>query len=104
MTRSRSTYAGVFFVALANVLYEMLLTRIFSVTMWYHFAFMAISMAMLGMSAGALGVFLFPGRFPVEKTRQQLSWTALLFAFSIVVSFALHLNLSTASGESLPDP
>jgi len=104
MTPSRSTYAGVFLVALANVMYELLLTRIFSVTMWYHFAFMAISMAMLGMSAGALAVFLFPAYFPKEKTRQQLSWTALLFAFSIVAGLALHLNVSTALGESLPDP
>jgi len=104
MTPSRSTYAGVFLVALANVMYELLLTRIFSVTMWYHFAFMAISMAMLGMSAGALAVFLFPAYFPKEKTRQQLSWTALLFAFSIVIGLAVHLNMSTASGETLPDP
>ena len=62
MNARRSTYAGVFLVALASLMYELLLTRIFSVTMWYHFAFMAISMAMLGMSAGALSIFLFPRR------------------------------------------
>ncbi len=104
ITASRSTYAGVFLVALANLMYEMLLTRIFSVTMWYHFAFMAISMAMLGMSAGALAIFLFPQYFPKTKTHQQLSLTALAFSISIVVSLALHLSLSTTSGDSLPDP
>ncbi|MCU0611935.1 MAG: hypothetical protein MUE60_09120 [Candidatus Eisenbacteria bacterium] len=36
------------------MLLELSLTRIFSVTMWYHFAFMAISIAMLGLSAGAV--------------------------------------------------
>jgi hypothetical protein len=100
---SGSTYAGVFLVALANLMYELLLTRIFSVTMWYHFAFMAISMAMLGMSAGALAIFLFPHRFPEEKTHQHLALTALLFSLSIVISLVLHLSMPTASGESLPD-
>ncbi|HKD42917.1 MAG TPA: hypothetical protein VKB87_21710 [Myxococcaceae bacterium] len=103
-TARGSTYAGVFLVALANLMYELLLTRIFSVTMWYHFAFMAISMAMLGMSAGALAIFLFPRYFPEEKTHRQLSQTALAFSLSIVISLGLHLNMSTASGESLPDP
>ena len=104
MNARRSTYAGVFLVALASLMYELLLTRIFSVTMWYHFAFMAISMAMLGMSAGALSIFLFPRRFPEHRTHAQLCWTALAFAMSIVVCFGLHLVLFTASGEALPDP
>ena len=30
------TYIGIFFVALATLMYEILLTRIFSVTMFYH--------------------------------------------------------------------
>jgi hypothetical protein len=41
-------------------MYEILLTRIFSVTMWYHYAFVAISMALFGMTAGAMLVFYFP--------------------------------------------
>ncbi len=49
-------YLGVALVALATLMYEILLTRIFSVTMWYHFAFMAISVAMFGMTAGALSL------------------------------------------------
>ena len=39
-------YLGLFVVTLATLMYEILLTRIFSVTMWYHYAFMAISIAM----------------------------------------------------------
>ena len=31
---------------------EIALTRIFSVTMWYHFAFVAISVALFGMTVG----------------------------------------------------
>ncbi len=46
MTRGGSgvsgwTYAGLFLVTLSTLMYELLFTRIFSVTMWYHFAFLA---------------------------------------------------------------
>jgi len=50
----KQTYAGLFMIALATLMYEILLTRIFSVTMWYHFAFVAISVAMFGMTVGAI--------------------------------------------------
>ena len=46
------TYLGLFLVALATLTYEILLTRIFSVTMLYHFAFVALSLAMFGMTVG----------------------------------------------------
>ena len=41
----RSTYTGLFLTTLSLLQFELFLTRIFSVTMWYHFAFMAISLA-----------------------------------------------------------
>ena len=47
------TLAGVFVVAAATLMYEILLTRIFSVTMWYHFAFLAVAASLLGMTLGA---------------------------------------------------
>ena len=49
-TPTRFTYLGLFLVALATLTHQVLLTRIFSVTMWYHFAFVAISIAMFGMT------------------------------------------------------
>ena len=58
------TYIGLFLVTLATLMHETLLTRIFSVTMWYHFAFVATSVALFGMTVGALIVYLVPGRFP----------------------------------------
>ena len=60
MTATVRTYAGLFFVALATLMLEILLTRIFSVTMQYHFAFAAVSLAMFGMTLGALIVYLRP--------------------------------------------
>jgi hypothetical protein len=44
------TFAGLFLVTLSTLTYQLLLTRTFSVTMYYHFAFVAISVTMFGMA------------------------------------------------------
>lgn len=87
----RPMYAGLFMVALATLMYEILLTRIFSVTMFYHFAFVAISIAMFGMTLGAMLVYLFPQVFTPEHAPRQLVWSALCFAVTIFFSFLTHL-------------
>ncbi len=90
---SKGTYAGLYMVALATLTYEILLTRIFSVTMWYHFAFVAVSVAMFGMTAGALAVFLYPRYFTAERAHTHMAASGLLFAISIVASFMTHLSI-----------
>ncbi|HET7219359.1 MAG TPA: hypothetical protein VFJ02_14980 [Vicinamibacterales bacterium] len=89
----RSTYAGIFFVALATLMYEILLTRIFSVTMLYHFAFVALSLAMFGMTAGALAVYLAPNVFTTDRVRSQLALAAIAFPITIVLSFLTQLSV-----------
>src|SRR6185436_7914369 len=74
-------------------MYEIGLTRIFSVTMWYHFAFVAISVALFGMTVGALLVHLLPRRFPVESVHRQLWVFSLLFGLAIAVCFAVQLMI-----------
>ena len=54
------TYLGIFATALSTLMLEVLLTRITSVLAWYHLAFFVISLAMLGMTAGAVAVFFSP--------------------------------------------
>jgi len=41
-------------LSLAVLLFEVLVTRILSVTLSYHFAFLAISLAMMGLGASLL--------------------------------------------------
>jgi hypothetical protein len=48
-------YFGIAVTTLASLLLELSLTRIFSVVFYYHFAFLAISIALFGLGAG--GVF-----------------------------------------------
>jgi hypothetical protein len=42
----------IFAASFASLSYELALMRIFSVSLWYHFAFMIMSIAMLALSAG----------------------------------------------------
>jgi len=84
---SRWTYAGIFFVALSTLMFEILLTRIFSVTMWYHFAFVAVSVAMFGLTFGAMLVYRFPAFFRTEFTKQHLAFFGVAFSVTVVLGF-----------------
>ncbi|MBI3940490.1 MAG: hypothetical protein HY315_06615 [Acidobacteria bacterium] len=82
-------YLGLFLTTLSLLQLELFLTRIFSVTMWYHFAFMAISLAMFGLAAGAVLVEL----RGVENARPVLAKAALLFAVSSAACFVAQLYI-----------
>jgi len=91
--KRNSIYLGVFLIALATTALELLLPRIWSVTMWYHFAFVAISLAMFGITSGAIVVFLFPSFFSQEQLCSRLALGSLLFGLSIVLSFLTQLSI-----------
>ena len=91
---------AIFLVSFAVLLSELLLTRIFSVTMFYHLSFMVVSLAMLGFGASGLLVTLLPRRFPEEKLPGQAALSALLFGITSVVAvgicFQLRISLETS--------
>src|SRR5262245_8326825 len=82
-------------------MYEILLTRVFSVTTWYHFAFFAVSVAMFGMTVGALIVYLSPGRFTADRVSYHLSLNSLLFAITAPLSFLAHMTIPFVTDGSL---
>src|SRR5689334_15626614 len=86
-------YLGVLGVAQATLMLELLLTRIISVIAWYHMAFFVISLAMLGMTAGALFVFFAPRLFTSEQIALRLEQSALGFALAIPVSATIALSM-----------
>jgi len=92
-TATPAVFGGLFFITLGTLMYEVLLTRIFSVTMWYHFAFVAVSVALFGMTVGALIVYLNPRHFPDEATRERLAQASLLFSITMVLSFITQLAI-----------
>src|SRR5258708_15796789 len=79
---------------------ELPLTRIFSVTMYYHFAFMAISIALFGLSASGVYVFLMRDRWRDVPPDRLLAAHAV--AFSVVTLLALAALVRLPVG--LPHP
>ena len=69
MRDSRWLSAGLFAATFATLLVEILDARLLSVLTWYHLSFLAVSLAMLGMAAGAIHVFLAGDRYEGEDQR-----------------------------------
>jgi hypothetical protein len=69
--------------------------------MYYHFAFVAISVTMFGMAVGALLVFLRPQTFVRDRTHRHLALAASAFAITIVLSYLTHLAIPFVLESSL---
>ena len=72
---------------------EVLLTRITSVLAWYHLAFFVISLAMLGMTAGAVAVFLLPRLFADEDIPARLGQSALAYAVTSPIAVGMAMSI-----------
>jgi hypothetical protein len=79
-------WTGIGIVSLSVLLTELLLTRLFSVTLYYHFAFMAVSLALLGLGFSGILVFLFAPRFPAERLYVQIAWLSVGSAVAVVLA------------------
>lgn len=66
------TRISVFLITLSGLILEVGLTRIYSASIWYHFAFVAISVALLGWGLGGFAVHL------LKRTRRLSMTTAAL--------------------------
>ncbi|MFH1386571.1 MAG: hypothetical protein ABIH50_02790 [bacterium] len=97
---NKPLYFGIFFVSLATLMNELFLTRIFSVTVFYHFAFVAISLAMFGMTVGALIVYLYPKYFAREGVHDQLTINSIFLSISIVLSLFIYLKIPFSMDSS----
>ena len=72
----------------ALLMTELALTRIFSVTMYYHFAFLAISIALFGLSASGVLVFVLRSRMAAIATSTLLAATAMLHGAATLIALA----------------
>jgi predicted membrane-bound spermidine synthase len=90
-------HAGIFLITLSGLVFEISLTRIYSATIWYHFAFVAVSVALLGWGLGGVVLHVSKGRLkPSLDTAAKLT---LLYALSIpaclwvIVQFPFRMEL-----------
>src|SRR2546425_3371873 len=85
--------AGVALVSATLLMIELALTRIFSVIMYYHFAFLAISIALFGLSAS--GVFAYVARRRLDRypSDSLLAAESLIYAVCTIVALFLLVRL-----------
>jgi spermidine synthase len=87
----RTLLLGLGLTSFGALLLELALTRLFSVVLFYHFAFLAISIALLGLGAGGVFAYLFRNRLARIETRTLA--TQLCIDSSILVFVALEAVL-----------
>ncbi|HEX8814239.1 MAG TPA: hypothetical protein VF753_01950 [Terriglobales bacterium] len=83
--------AGIALASFSALLLELALTRIFSVVLFYHFAFLSISIALLGLGSG--GVFAYLGRTWLARFETRWLVGALCVANGVVIPAALEVVL-----------
>ena len=92
----RTLLAGMALSSFAALLLELALTRLFSVVLFYHFAFLAISIALLGLGSGGVFAYLCKKQLARFSTRGLLAGLCCLNALTvpIVLETVLHVPVS----------
>ncbi len=96
----RTLLVGLGLTSFAALLLELSLTRLFSVVLFYHFAFLAISIALLGLGAGGVFAYLLKKRLASTGTRtlaarlcrinSVLVWVVLEIVLNVPVALRCH--------------
>src|SRR3989449_8488695 len=101
----KTLLSGLALTSFSAVLLELALTRLFSVVLFYHFAFLAISIALLGLGAG--GVFAYLGknwlaRFETRRLVARLcNLNALIVPIVLVVVLRIPVSLELSKANFL---
>src|SRR6266852_7946541 len=90
-TLDRAMLFGMALCSFAALLLELALTRLFSVVLFYHFAFLAISIALLGLGAGGVFAYLLKPKLAGAGTRTLAAY--LCMANSVIVFVVLEIVL-----------
>jgi hypothetical protein len=97
----RTILAGIAATSAALLMIELALTRIFSVTMFYHFAFLAISIALFGLSASGVYVYVRRRRIGTIEPRKLLCVGALSHAAATIVALGFLVRISVGLTYSI---
>src|SRR6266446_6069283 len=102
-TGNRALLAGIGLSSFAALLLELALTRLFSVVLFYHFAFLAISIALLGLGAGGVFAYLLKSRlvrFPTRTLAARLCMANAILVLA-VLEIVLHVPVAlTVTGKN----
>ncbi|HEX8051601.1 MAG TPA: hypothetical protein VF517_01315, partial [Thermoleophilaceae bacterium] len=84
---------GVGLIAAATLALQVLLTRVLSAVLFYHFGFLAISLALLGIGAGALVIYVRPALVEGRSVERLLAFSSAAFALLMPVVAALLVRI-----------
>ena len=80
-------HLGIFLITFSGLIFEVGLTRIYSATIWYHFTFVIVSVALLGWGLGGFVLHLLKRR--VTSSIDRAAGFTLAYACSIPLCLAL---------------
>src|SRR6266849_14850 len=99
----KSLLAGLALTSFSALLLELSLTRLFSVVLFYHFAFLSISIALLGLGAGGVFAYLLKSRlvrFPTRTLAARLCMANAILV-PVVLETVLHVPVAlTVTGKN----
>lgn len=82
---SRADLVGIGLLTFGAILLEVSLTRLLSVSQGYHFAFLVVSIALLGVGAGGSFLMAFGDR--VKRAHHVMPAAAFLFSVTTLISY-----------------
>jgi len=92
----RTLLLGLGLTSFAALLLELSLTRLFSVVLFYHFAFLAISIALLGLGAGGVFAYLLKPRLARTGTRALAARLCIDNSVLVLVVLEIVLHVPVA--------
>lgn len=84
-------YFGVFCISGILMALQIMQSRIFSVTTWYHLSFLVVSIAMFGMTMGALRIYRGDEAEQRKNYADLMAMTSKKFSFFIIIALAAQL-------------
>lgn len=79
---------GLLLVSLSTLMLEFTLIRVLSVSLWYHFAFMIISIALLGYGISGVTIAI-SDKLNKKDTSRLLTLASLSYSLSVLISFGI---------------
>src|SRR5208283_1617330 len=93
---ARNAMLAVALMSFSALLLELGLTRLFSVVLFYHFAFLAISIALLGLGAGGVFAYLLKTRLAGMATRRLAALLCMMNSVVVLVVLEIVLHVPVA--------
>jgi spermidine synthase/MFS family permease len=101
--KARCLYPALFLISAVGIAYQILLMRIFSIAQWHHFAYMVISMAMLGFAAGGTVLTLLRQKIAGRET-PLFRASILLILAALIICYVLSQRIPFETYQLVSQP